>query len=219
MLPKLNQPAEVGLDQVTLAEAVQHLCLIEPRFAGVLRQHGMPSLRQATGGLQSLLLIVTEQFLSLAAAHAIWQRLQARLSPFEALVILSCPQEELVALGLSRAKAQSFHGLATALIEKRLDFDALRLMDDDMAQRTLVALPSIGPWSADIYLLSCLLRADVWPWGDVALQNAAHDLFDLSHRPAKAEMLALGVNFRPYRAVAARLLWSHYRGLKGLKQA
>jgi DNA-3-methyladenine glycosylase II len=92
-------------------------------------------------------------------------------------------------------------------------------MDDGAAHKALVALPGIGPWTADIYLLSVLLRPDAWPWGDVALQCAAQHLFALPERPGKAAMLELGERFRPHRAVAARLLWAHYRGMKQMPQA
>jgi DNA-3-methyladenine glycosylase II len=207
------------LDQVLLDKAVKRLCRSHPPFKLVVKQHGMPSLRASTGRLPGLLQMVTEQFLSLAAAAAIWKRLELRLLTCDALSVLACPQQDLVALGLSRAKAKSFHGLAEAVYSGSFSFDALAEMDDVAAHKTLVALPGIGPWTADIYLLSVLLRSDAWPWGDVALQAAAQDLFGLKHRPAKPEMIALGEGFRPYRAVAARLLWAHYRGLKQMSQA
>jgi DNA-3-methyladenine glycosylase II len=184
-----------------------------------VKQHGLPSLRASAGELRGLLQMVTEQFLSLAAAAAIWKRVEARLSSCDAGIILDCPQEELVALGLSRAKAKSFHGLAEAVRSGNFSFEALGRMDDATAHKALVALPGIGPWTADIYLLSVLLRPDAWPWGDVALQAAAQDLFQMAARPGKPEMLSLGDTFRPYRAVAARLLWAHYRGLKKMSQA
>jgi DNA-3-methyladenine glycosylase II len=212
----LQQPK---LDEGSLAKAVRMLCRREPRFKTVVNAHGMPSMRQANGGLEALLQMVTEQFLSLAAAAAIWKRLHPRLSPCDPHTILACSQTELVALGLSRAKAKSFHGLAEAAKSGTLDFTSLERLGDAAAHKALVALPGIGPWTADIYLLSVLQRADVWPWGDVALQAAAHDLFGLPERPGKAAMLALGESFRPCRAVAARLLWSHYRGMKQMSQA
>ena len=207
------------LDETQLAKSVRVLCRREPRFKAVVKQHGLPSLRATPGGLEAVLQMVTEQFLSLAAAAAIWKRLRERLLTCEAAHILECPQEELVALGLSRAKAKSFHGLAEAVASGRLSFADLEHMDDATAHKALVALPGIGPWTADIYLLTVLLRADAWPWGDVALQAAAQHLFQLPDRPDKKAMLALGESFRPHRAVAARLLWSHYRGMKQLSQA
>jgi DNA-3-methyladenine glycosylase II len=211
--------AIVRLDEGSLEKAVTLLCKVEPRFTSVVTRHGIPSLRASTGGLPGLLQMVTEQFLSLAAAAAIWTRLEQRLSPVHADSVLACPQQDLVELGLSRAKAKSFHGLSTAVATGAFSFEALEDMDDVAAHKTLVALPGIGPWTADIYLLSVLLRSDAWPWGDVALQAAAQDLFQLSARPAKQDMLALAEGFRPYRAVAARLLWAHYRGLKQMSQA
>jgi DNA-3-methyladenine glycosylase II len=208
-----------SLDDNTLATAVTLLCRREPRFKAVVKTHGIPSLRAAPGGLEAVLQMVTEQFLSLAAAAAIWKRLQLRLGPCDAQTILDCPQDELLALGLSRAKAKSFHGLAEAVQSGRMDFAALEMLDDASAHKALVALPGIGPWTADIYLLSVLLRPDAWPWGDVALQAAAQNLFGLPERPDKTTMLALAEPFRPWRAVVARLLWSHYRGLKKMSQA
>ena len=207
------------LDDASLSIAVHALCLSEPRFRPVVLQHGMPSLRAATGGLEGLLVIVTEQFLSLHAAQAIWIRVAKRLQSFDVETVLSCSQEELLALGLSRAKAKSYHGIAMAFKNQQVNADALACLTDAEVFKQLVALPGIGPWTADVYLLSCLLRPDVWPWGDVALQASAQALFGLAARPGKREMLEIGERFRPHRAVAARLLWSHYRGLKNLGQA
>jgi len=207
------------LNASTLQHAVALVCKTEPRLLAIVAQHGPPSLRASAGGLKGLLQMVTEQFLSLAAAAAIWKRLAARLHPFDCSAVLACPQDELVSLGLSRAKAKSFHGLASAVATGAFSFASLDSMDDWTAHKALVALPGIGPWTADIYLLSVLLRADAWPWGDVALQAAAHDLFHLAERPGKKDMLELAERFKPHRAVLARLLWSHYRGLKGKAQA
>jgi DNA-3-methyladenine glycosylase II len=218
-LQRSDMSAPQKLDDDSLAKAVRLLCRRQPLFKAVVKAHGMPSLRATSCGLAALLQMVTEQFLSLAAAAAIWKRLQLRLSTCDPQTILTCPLAELVSLGLSRAKAKSFHGLAEAVQTGVLDFAALEQLDDAIAHKVLVALPGIGPWTADIYLLSVLLRSDAWPWGDVALQVAAQNLFRLEHRPDKTEMLALGEAFRPWRAVAARLLWSHYRGMKQMSQA
>jgi DNA-3-methyladenine glycosylase II len=211
--------APSSLDESSLEAAVKKLCRLHPQFKSVVKQHEVPSLRASDGGLPGLLQMVTEQFLSLAAAAAIWKRLELRLSPCDVYTVLACPQVELVALGLSRAKAKSFHGIAEAVRRGSFSFEALAEMDDVAVHKALVALPGVGPWTADIYLLTVLLRSDAWPWGDIALQAAAENLFQLTHRPGKVEMFALGEGFKPYRAVAARLLWSHYRGMKQLTQA
>jgi DNA-3-methyladenine glycosylase II len=207
------------LDDALMAKAVKQLCRVEPRFKPIVNAHGTPASRASAQGLGPLLQIVCEQFLSLKAAAAIWRRVAKRIGRIAAKNVLAVPQEELVSLGLSRAKARSFHGLAMALQTGTLNFKYLATLDDDAAQRYLVALPGIGPWTADIYLLGSLQRADVWPWGDVALQAAAQHLFGLKTRPDRKTMTRLAEPFRPYRAVAARLLWSHYRGMKRMEQA
>ena len=202
-----------------LRKAVRDLCALEPRFEKVLARHGTPSLRPMPDGLEGLLLTVTEQFFSLKAAAVIWGRLRERLQPLLPDTVLDCPHAELMALGLSAAKARSFHGIARAIHSGIFAPDTLPDHSDDEARKQLLALPGVGPWTADIYLLAALQRPDVWPWGDLALQLSVHNLFEMQERPGKREMLALSEPWRPWRAVAARLLWSHYRGLKGMKQA
>ncbi len=202
-----------------LEQAITTLVNIEPRFATVQQMHGTPSLRSGDAGLAGLLMIVTEQFLSLGAAAAIWKRLHAAIQPFEASGILLFQSEDLVALGLSRAKARTFHAAAEAVRNGELVFGNLPDLSDDLIHTKLTALPGVGPWTADIFLLSCLGRCDAWPAGDLALQAAAADLFSLKSRPVPAQLTELAKPWRPHRAAAARLLWAHYRGLKGLKQA
>jgi DNA-3-methyladenine glycosylase II len=199
----------------TLAEletATSSLCEIEPRFAAVVKQHGIPSLRVSPQALEGLLIIITEQFLSLQAAAAIWARLKSRLCDCSTEAVLECPQAELIELGLSRTKAKAFH--AAALSD--LDFTE---HDETAVTKKLCAIHGVGPWTADIYLLSVLGAADACPAGDLALRIAIQDFLNLEHRPEISHMAALAETWRPHRAVAARLLWSHYRGLKGLAQA
>ena len=207
------------LDAPQLHRGVAELVARHPQFGQVLNAHGTPSLRPMACGLEGLLLTVTEQFLSLAAAAAIWRRMAEACDMTDPQAVLAIDEEGWMALGLSRAKARSFRGIAEAVREKRFDPVALAFLPNDSARDHLMALPGVGPWTADIYLLAGLQRADVWPWGDLALQLAAQNLFGLTTRPGKREMAELGETFRPWRAVAARLLWSHYRAFKGLKQA
>lgn len=201
--------------EADLAEAVAALIAREPRFASVTARHGLPPLRRAPEGFAALLQIVTEQMISLSAAKAIWLRLEAALAPWEPEAVLGLPAGALTGLGLSGAKARSFHAIAKAAV----DFDGLRAMNDGDVFAALTAIPGIGPWTAEIYLLACLGRCDVWPAGDIALQAAAQDLLGLAARPDAKAMRALAEDWRPWRAAAARLLWSHYRHLKGLPQA
>ena len=207
------------LDDTAIANAVDDLCCLEKRFRPVADLHGMPSLRKGAEGLEGLLMIVTEQFLSLAAARAIWLRVEASLQPLTPSTVLAAHDNDLLALGLSRAKVKSFKGIAEALFATPDFCAALHAHDDTAARKVLIALPGIGPWSADIYLLSSLLRPDVFPSGDLALQASAQHLFRLRARPDAKRIEALSAKWRPWRAVAARLLWSHYRGLKSIPQA
>jgi DNA-3-methyladenine glycosylase II len=202
-----------------LEQAIAWLTRVEPRFASVHKLHGIPSLRTASAGLDGLLMIVTEQFLSLAAAQAIWTRIEAAINPFSAERIAQHSHVDLLRLGLSNAKARTFFAAAEAVKIGQLDFSAMPTCDNADVHKSLCVLPGIGPWTADIYLLSCLGRSDAWPVGDLALQIAAQNLFGLRQRPTPQKMLKLAEAWRPHRAAAARLLWAHYRSVKGLKQA
>ena len=202
-----------------LEQLVQDLIRVEPRFAMVVQTHGIPALRTADASLETLLQIVTEQFLSLKAASAIWKRLVLQLSPFDPDHILRHDEDRLMALGLSRAKARSFRGLANAVKNGELEFVSLSQLTSEEAHKTLCKLPGIGPWSAAIYCLGALADSDAWPAGDLALQVAAQDLLQLPQRPNHKQMVEIAEIWRPHRAVAARLLWTHYRQVKGLAQA
>ena len=201
-----------------IAEGLAYLTCREPRFADIVGRLGPPPLRRAPEGLPGLLRIVTEQMLSLKAADAIWRRLERELHPLDPPAILRRRDNTLMKLGLSGAKARTFKALARAVSDGRLPVDSLSQHHDEEAAARLIAIPGIGRWTADIYLLSCLGRSDVWPIGDIALQAAAAHAFGLTERPGARDMTALAEPWRPWRAVAARLLWAHYRSLKGLSQ-
>ena len=201
-----------------IARGVEFLVAREPCFARIIDVHGLPSARRVENSLASLLKIVTEQLISLKAADAIWRRIETRLHPFEPHEILKFALEDLQSLGLTRAKARSFQAIAMAIHSGELNFESLHQAPDHDVLAKLIALPGIGPWTADIYLLTALGRADACPAGDLALQMAAQDLFAMEGRPTTKAFLEKAENWKPWRSVAARLLWSHYRGLKGLSQ-
>lgn len=202
-----------------IEEGLEALSAIEPRFGRLASRIGPPPLRRSAGGIPGLLRIVMDQQISLSAGAAIWARLEARYAPFEASVLAEATEEELRACGLSNAKLRTLRALASAVHAGELDFERLELMPDAEAAATLTALPGIGPWTADIYLLTCLGRADAWPKGDLALQAGAQLLLDLPERPNEKAMIALAEPWRPWRAVAARLIWAHYREAKGMALA
>jgi DNA-3-methyladenine glycosylase II len=202
-----------------IAEGVAVLVRAEPRFQGVVDRHGLPPLRRSPGGLPGLLRIVTDQLISLKAAEAIWQRVERDLAPFDAASLARTREATLVALGLSGAKARCFRAIAKAVAARELEFEQLHGLPDDEVLARLTAITGIGRWTAMIYLLASMGRADAWPVGDLALEVSAQHLLGLAERPKGRAMVELAEQWRPHRAVAARLLWSHYRGLKGMPQA
>jgi DNA-3-methyladenine glycosylase II len=193
-----------------LEQGMRELIAIEPRFFSVAQQ-GLPPLRRSRGGFATLVEIIVAQMISLHASQSILLRLRSAFGPFEPAVIAQASIQQLQKIGLSRAKAEAIRTLAQAVTEGRFDFQELRRLDDGAVQARLMALPGVGPWSADIYLLTALGRRDAWPCSDVALQTAAQMLFGLEARPGAKGMEQLAQAWRPWRAVAARLLWAHYR--------
>ena len=197
-----------------IAEGVRFLSACEPRFAEIVDSCGHPPLRRAEAGLGGLLAIITEQQISIHAAAAIWERVLVRFSPFDAGELMRALDEDFAACGLSRPKIRTIRAVAGACGLGELDFTSMAEMPDDQVFDALTAIKGIGPWTAEIYLLSNLGRSDVWPKGDLALQEAARMLFDLAERPDAKRMADLAGGWRPWRAVAARLLWSYYRSVK-----
>lgn len=206
------------ITQSGLEEGIAWLINREPRFRAIVDQFGLPPLRLTEPGLEGLLRTITDQLISLQAAAAIWTRISLSIPAMTAESLLAFNEPTLRAMGLSGAKARSFMGIADAVSRGNLDFSALSTMPDMLARSTLMSLPGVGPWTADIFLLSALGRPDAWPAGDLALQVAAQNLFGGAHRPDAADMMRLAEAWKPWRSVAARLLWSHYRGMKGMGQ-
>lgn len=201
-----------------LALGVAFLSSREERFALVSRRLGMPPLRRSKGNFQTLVHIIVEQMISLSASKAISARLQQRLIPFAPETVCMTSFAMLRSLGLSEAKARAVKAVANAVRGGELNLEELASFDDEKAKAVLMALPGIGPWTAEIYILTALGRSDAWPAGDVALQVAVQDLFGLECRPDHRQMSAIAESWRPWRAAAARLLWSHYRNQRGLGQ-
>ena len=192
------------------AAALRGLAAREPVFARVLERLGPPPLWQRAPGFGTLVHIILEQQVSLASALAAFNRLRERLGEVAPAPFLELSDAELLAAGFSRQKAGYCRGLARALLAGELDLAALEGMDDADVRRALVRVKGIGPWSAEVYLLMVLLRADAWPGGDLALAQGAKELFGLALRPGPREMEELAEPWRPYRGAAARLLWHHY---------
>ncbi|WP_298571126.1 DNA-3-methyladenine glycosylase 2 family protein [uncultured Aliiroseovarius sp.] len=189
-----------------LHEGAAWLCAKEPRFQGVLDQIDEIPLRLRDDGFEALLFAIVGQQVSTASAAAIWARIDAAGMTTPDSVAQASP-EGLAALGLSRPKIRYAHALAGA----GLDYPALRRAPSDQVIATLTAVPGIGLWTAEIYALFALARADIFPAGDLALQEAARMLFDLPTRPTDKALRTMAADWTPWRGVAARLLWAYYR--------
>ncbi len=186
----------------------------DPRLAPVLEKSGMPALRRREAGYAGLCAIVCGQQLSTASAAAIRNRLFAAFDPFHHDAVLLARSAKLARLGLSRPKIKSIKAIGRAIAKGQIDLEAVHNMDADQAHAALTALHGIGPWTADIYLLFCLGNADAWPAGDLALQEAARIALDLKKRPDAKAMVKLAEAWRPWRGVAAHLLWAYYHVVK-----
>ena len=180
----------------------------------VLAVAGQPPLRRRPGGLEGLVRIVMGQQLSVASADAIWTRLRAAYEPFEHGKLLRARTTKLQKVGLSAAKIRTVRAIAEAVAAGFIDFDALSAMPADDAHQMLTAVHGIGPWTTDIYLLFCLGHGDAWPAGDLALQEGARMAFALPERPDAKALTVMAEAWRPWRGVAARLLWAYYAAVK-----
>jgi DNA-3-methyladenine glycosylase II len=205
---------ETDLD-IALAELTQ----TDPRFRALLAAAGRPPLRRRPDGFAGLVATIVAQQLSTASASAIWTRLAAAFDPLTPEAILRARPARLARIGLSAPKIRALKAIARAVTRGALALSALGARPADEAHAALTAIHGIGPWTADIYLLSCLGHADAWPAGDLALQEAARLAFALPQRPTAKEMSALAESWRPLRSVAARVLWTYYRAVKGREGA
>lgn len=192
-----------------VAEGAAWLAAREPRFAEALEITGPLPLRRKKDGFEPLLSAIVSQQVSVAAANAIWGRLRAaRLTGPRKIMWAS--DDELRACGLSRQKVR----YARALAEERINFKDLRDEPNAEIIRQLTGVSGIGVWTAEIYAMFSLGRADVFAPGDLALQEAVRILFALEERPKERALREMAQSWSPWRAVAARLLWAYYRHAK-----
>jgi DNA-3-methyladenine glycosylase II len=203
------------LSQRSLRAAARALASEDPDLRTSLERFGPPPLWAREPGFATLVHLILEQQVSLASALAAFDRLRAALGVITPAGFLRLTDEELRAVGFSGQKAGYARGLALALGDG-LDLDALSRMPDDDVRLTLMELRGVGRWTADVYMTMCLLRPDVWPHGDQALATAAMEVLGLPERPTFDALAVRADGWRPYRAVAARILWHHYLRVRGL---
>jgi DNA-3-methyladenine glycosylase II len=205
--------------EADLDSALAALGKADPRFLALVTSAGRPPLRRRADGFAGLAAIIVSQQLSTASAAAIWGRLAAAFEPLTPEAILRARPTRLARIGLSAPKIRTLKEIARAITRGKLVLPTLSELPADEAHAVLTAVHGIGPWTADIYLLSCLGHADAWPAGDLALQEAARLAFGLHARPTAKEMIPLAELWRPWRSAAARVLWTYYRSVKGREGA
>lgn len=192
------------------ARGVSFLCDRDPDLARVVQEIGPPPMWARGAGFSTLIHIILEQQVSLSSARAAYDRLLELVSSLTPRRFLKLDDATLKAVGFSRQKTLYARNLARSVIAGRLRIGGLSAMDDEAARSELIKIKGIGSWTADIYLLMALLRPDIWPKGDLALAVAAQRVKQLLSRPTEEELGALSENWKPWRAVAARILWHYY---------
>lgn len=201
------------LDATDLDEGLAFLTTADPRLRPVLATAGRVALRYRPPGFEGLARIIVAQMLSVASADAIWSRFAALLDTVTPANYLAQTEAALRAVGLSRGKVKTLDAVARAALAG-LDLEALA---DETAETTiarLTALPGVGRWTAEIFLLFCARHADVFPAGDLALQVATMEAFGLPERPSEKEMRAISAAWSPWRGVAAKLFWAYYKAVR-----
>jgi DNA-3-methyladenine glycosylase II len=198
------------IDDVTLLHGVHALVAEDKDLRAVVERHGPPPLWARAPGFETFVQIILEQQVSLASGAAAYDRLVRAVGRIDPEVLAGTDPAILEGAGLTRQKTRYLRALGTAVAGGSLDLDGLGRLDDVGVRENLCALPGIGAWTADVYLLMALRRPDAWPSADIALATSMARVKRLSARPAPDEMALLALPWRPWRAVAARILWHAY---------
>ncbi|MCU0522655.1 MAG: DNA-3-methyladenine glycosylase 2 family protein [Anaerolineae bacterium] len=211
-------PPSVHHDSLTeekCARAIAELTARAPELATVVCRWGEPPFWTHDPGFAGLVLAILSQQVSLESAEAALAKLERRIELITPERFLTLDDASLREIGFSRQKADYVRGLARAIVSGDLDLDRVGRMADDEVREALMSVKGIGPWTADTYLLFSLRRSDAWPSGDLALAKAIQDLRGLESVPSYPDLDRIAEGWRPWRAVAARILWHHYLRTRG----
>ena len=206
---------EKRLTPAILKKFCHELVKTEPKFQMVIDSYGYPPLWNRESGFSTLVHIILEQQVSLESAKAAMGKLQSVLGIVRPESFLELSDFELKTVGFSRQKTAYCRDLAVKIINQELLLDRLEELDSDSVRAELIKVKGIGRWTSDVYLLMVLLRPDIWPKGDIALAAAYKELFGLTKTPTQHELEIIAERWRPFRSVAARLLWTFYLGKRG----
>lgn len=198
------------LTRATLLQGVAELAARDRRLAAIVDAFGPPPLFSRPRGFATLVWIILEQQVSLASAAALFSRLEAAVGAVTPGSVLALGADGLLRLGFTRQKARYVNGLAERMVGGQFDLARIAALDDADAERALLTVPGIGPWTAGVYLLMALRRPDVWPPGDLGLHKSLAEVKCVRELPSSAVATVYALRWRPWRAVAARLLWHAY---------
>ncbi len=200
------------LTRQSLAEAAEALAARDCYLGSIYQTHGVPPMWVRPPGFLTLLRIVLEQQVSLISARAVFERLKSNIEPFTASGFIEAGEASLRALGVTRQKAHYCVQVAHAFTNR--DLQRIGRMNDEDAHAALLRIKGVGPWTAGIYLLMALRRPDIWPNGDIALAAAVSGLRGMKERPSFRQLEEIAEGWRPYRSVAARMLWQYYLAIR-----
>ena len=200
----------MGLSAEQLKRSLDALARVEPAIASGLDRHGYPEPRIRDRGHQTLLRTIIGQQVSVASANAIWKRLEEAVgATLDPVVLAAAPDEMLRTAGLSRQKISYVKSLAELIAGGELDLFDLPA-DDEEAIAALIRIKGVGRWSAEIYLLFAEGRGDIWPAGDLAVQEEVGQLMGLPERPSEKKVREIARKWSPHRGAAAIFTWHHY---------
>ena len=206
------------LDDTKLQTAITTLTKKDKNLQAVVKKYGPPPLWNREPGFPSLVKIILEQQVSLASAQAAYNKLLDTINPLTPEKFLTLDDTSVKKIVFSRQKTRYCRILAESIKNEELDLDSLSNKDDQTVMKTLTSLKGIGPWTASIYLLMVLLRQDVWPEGDLALLVSMKEVYGLDEIPSKEMAARIADDWKPWRSVAARILWHNYLSLRADKR-
>lgn len=197
------------MNQKIFQDGIKYLVSVENRFIKLIPE-GSINFFLRPSGFEGICALVIEQQISVAAANSIKNKIFNLMQNITSKEFINLNEKVLRNAGLSRPKINYLKGIAENEVCKKFDFNKIQLMSDDEARDYLCGLKGIGEWTADCYLMACLGRQDIWPLADIGLQEGVKKLMNLKQRPDQNKMLHLAKKWKPYRSVAANLLWNDY---------
>jgi DNA-3-methyladenine glycosylase II len=209
------QKSDPKLTERLYSLGISELAARDSDLAAVISKWGNPPFWTHSPGFSGIVLAILSQQVSLESAQAAFTKLEKSIGSINPERFLSLDNDQLRTIGFSRQKSSYVRGIANNIMEGAIDLDDIQSMDNEQARKSLMELRGVGPWTADTYLLFALRRADAWPSGDLALEKAVQEVRGLPTIPSTAEADRIADLWRPWRAVAARILWHHYLKERG----